>query len=188
MNTPTTLPPEAPGKCSPAFVFYRTQTGHVMRAKVLTRHRDRSVTVEPFFWQTPDFTDEPAGCFQGGHTVRVPASHLVDDPAAAVALTPAIRKMLLVLASTDSGIESYEKLRKAAGITRRQAGVVRQRMMINGFAEIAPYNGSPRIKITEAGRDVIEAMLDTLIMLTDCNLSAPARAAVDAAIAKVRGQ
>ena len=75
-------PPEAPGKCSPAFIFYRTQTGHVMRAKVLTRHRDLDVTVEPFFWQTPDFTDEPDGCFQGGHKVRVPASHLVDAPAA----------------------------------------------------------------------------------------------------------
>lgn len=71
------------------------------------------------------------------------------------ALTPAIRKMLAVLASADSGIESYENLRKAAGITRRGATVARQKMMNIGFAKIAAYNGSPRLMITEAGRAAI---------------------------------
>lgn len=39
---------------------------------------------------------------------------------------------------------------------------------------------------SDISQEAAEAMLDTLIMLTDCNLSAPARAAVDAAIAKAR--
>lgn len=59
----------------PNFLVYRTQTGHLMRAKVVTRHRDGDVTVEPWFWQ--DEAGKDTGCFQGGHKVRVPASYVV---------------------------------------------------------------------------------------------------------------
>ncbi|HEV2674181.1 MAG TPA: hypothetical protein VGV37_06525 [Aliidongia sp.] len=61
------------------FMTYRTAHCGPMRAKILTRHRDGDVTVEPFFFQE-DGND--TGSFQGGYKVRVPRSHFIDASAA----------------------------------------------------------------------------------------------------------
>ena len=57
-----------------AFVLYRTQTGHVMRAAVRRKHSNGDLTVEPFFWQ---HEGKDSGTFQGGHTLRVGWQYLL---------------------------------------------------------------------------------------------------------------
>jgi hypothetical protein len=61
------------------FLTYRTARCGPMRAKIVTRHCDGDVTVEPFFFQ--DERGKDTGCFQGGHKVRVPPSHFIDASA-----------------------------------------------------------------------------------------------------------
>lgn len=51
------------------FVTYNTRSGQTMRALVKKRHRDGSVTVEPYFLQ--DAAGKDQGVFQGGFTLRI---------------------------------------------------------------------------------------------------------------------
>jgi hypothetical protein len=60
------------------FLVYRTQTGALLRARVVTRHRDGDFTVEPWFYQQ-DGKDH--GAFQGGHRLRVGATYITTPPA-----------------------------------------------------------------------------------------------------------
>ena len=66
-------------------------------------------------------------------------------------MTPSARKMLFILCQ-DRNPVSYEKLRAALRLSLRGALRVRQRLLAAGYAEIAPYNGTPRLQITEAGK------------------------------------
>lgn len=58
------------------FVFYRTQTGAVLRAKVHKRTRNGWVTVEPYFYV--DENGKDTGAFQGGHKLTFRTSYLVE--------------------------------------------------------------------------------------------------------------
>lgn len=51
------------------FVVYTAGCGMMMRALVKRRHRDGSLSVEPYFWQTEQGRD--TGTFQGGHVIRL---------------------------------------------------------------------------------------------------------------------
>ena len=53
------------------FIVYRAAVAAFMRARVIARHRNGDVTVEPWFWQ--DGAGNDIGAFQGGYKVRVPA-------------------------------------------------------------------------------------------------------------------
>jgi hypothetical protein len=70
---------DATGMKMADFLTYLTAHCGAMRAKILTRHRDGDVTVEPFFFVGKEGKD--TGPFQGGHKVRVPPSHFVDASA-----------------------------------------------------------------------------------------------------------
>lgn len=61
------------------FVFYKTMSGHVMRALVVKAHRDGGVTVEPYFLQSPSGGDKPGGSFMGGFTLRLSAGHFASE-------------------------------------------------------------------------------------------------------------
>ena len=52
------------------FVTYKARNSQTMRARVIRRHRDGSVTVEPYFWLDANGKDN--GVFQGGFTLRLP--------------------------------------------------------------------------------------------------------------------
>lgn len=56
------------------FIFYRTQTGSIMRAIVKTQHRDGTLTVEPYFYQ--DAVGQDVMPFQGGHKLRIDPEYL----------------------------------------------------------------------------------------------------------------
>lgn len=70
-------------------------------------------------------------------------------------MTPAMRKALAALASDELGILSYSDLRTACGTTWRGWHAVCRRLVEEDWAEHAPYNGQPRLLITDMGRAAI---------------------------------
>ena len=66
-------------------------------------------------------------------------------------LTPSARKMLLIL-YYDGHPVSYVNLRLMLNLTMRGASGVRQRLLAAEYVEMAAYNGTPRLQITEAGK------------------------------------
>ncbi|MBB2158022.1 hypothetical protein HLH33_17265 [Gluconacetobacter diazotrophicus] len=56
------------------FVLYDTAGGRMMRALVKRRHRDGSITLEPYFRQDANGND--CGAFQGCFTVRLAADNV----------------------------------------------------------------------------------------------------------------
>jgi hypothetical protein len=73
-------------------------------------------------------------------------------------MTPMQRKILTTLAAEETGTLSFVRLREAAGCTMRGFRTVKERMLIAGLVEMAPYCGTPRITITQEGRIALGAL------------------------------
>lgn len=73
-------------------------------------------------------------------------------------MSPMQRKILTALAAEETGTLSFVRLREAVGCTMRGFRTVKERMLMAGLVELAPYCGTPRLTITQEGQMALGAL------------------------------
>jgi DNA-binding MarR family transcriptional regulator len=75
-------------------------------------------------------------------------------------MTPAVRKSLAAISAAPDQTLEFVRIKEAAGLTWRGWSRTLSRLEAWNYVERPPYNGEPRLTITDTGRAAIAALTE----------------------------